>query len=52
MEKLIRIECSWCGVTYEGEEAEAAADGWFQLQHEALEQPRDYCSTDCLISDL
>jgi hypothetical protein len=52
VEKVIYISCTWCETAYEGEEAEAAAEGWFQLDHEDFEEPKDYCSTDCLLSDL
>jgi hypothetical protein len=51
-EQVVWIQCSWCEATYEGDEAVAAAEGWFQLEHPDLEDPQDYCSMECLISAL
>jgi len=51
-EKVIYLRCDWCESTYEGDEADAAAEGWFRLEHPGLEEPLDLCSTDCLISIL
>jgi hypothetical protein len=51
-EKVIWISCPWCEQTFEGDEADAASEGWFQLDHPQFEEPRDYCSIECLISDL
>jgi hypothetical protein len=51
-ERVIFLRCEWCEETFEGDEAEAAARGWFELDHEDFEAPKDYCSAACLISDL
>lgn len=51
-ERVVYLRCDWCESTFEGTEAEARAQEWFQLDHDSFDEPKDYCSTDCLLASL
>ena len=51
-EETIKVSCSWCLAEFEGDAEQAAESGWFQFWPEDGDEPKDYCSMDCLISSL